>query len=171
MQLYEINPETFGKSKKKQSIANQRASNIPIHRDGVTERKIDRLMAKLNKIKVDILFDESEAERRWSESRATLAKEIVERKRLGIRNEIDPKHQADRPDKPKQVEEPEQDDGDPELLGNLFSDPPDSQNDIASGTDAATTNEAATSIMNTRNFGKWTGVNPRRVLEEACKSR
>ena len=97
------------------------------------DHKIARLTAKLSKIRSDILFDEEEANSRWTETWTRLANETAERKRLGIRNGNEPIHNGNEREyhtleKPllgsNNVTEPidnSQDTSD--LLGELFSMP------------------------------------------------
>ena len=169
--LYEISPELFDTNKKKQGTAKSGTSNPSTGRNHGLDQRIARLTAKLNKIKADILFDEGEAEHRWAESRVNLAKELAERKRLGFRDEIIPKKQAAVADGPNPIKGPEQDDGDPDMLGSLFTNLSNCEADEVRDVESNAPEETAKSIMNVRDFGKWTGVHPRRILEEGCKSK
>ena len=170
-QLYKISPELLETNKKKQGTAKTGTFNLSAGRSHGLGQRIARLTAKLNRIKADILFDEGEAEHRWAESRVIVAKELAERKRLGFRDENIPKKQAAVADSPNQNEGPDQDDGDPDMLGNLFTNLSSCETNEVQDVDTNAPEEAAKSIVTIRDFGKWTGVHPRRILEEGCKSK
>ena len=139
-----------------------------------TDRKIARLTAKLHKITSDILFDEEAASSKWAETWICLVKEAVERKRLGIRNGNEQEHRRPENSSPQNAAVTESTDNTEDtsdMLGELFSSLPESTTDPTTGTsNMKTTNSAGTTVM-IRSFGKWAGISPRRVFEEACRSR
>ena len=179
--LYEINPDLVEPSRRKPKHATANKRSVNNNQGPEADHKIARLTAKLNKIRSDILFDDEEANSRWTETWTRLAKETAERKRLGIRNGNEPIHNGNEREhqtleKPllgsNNVTEPKDNSQDTsDLLGELFSSLPDSVNDTATGTsNMETTDSAGTTVM-IRSFGKWTGISPRRVFEEACRAR
>ena len=63
------------------------------------------------------------------------------------------------------------DDHDPDLeLGEFFSSLPVQETNAESGRSMMTTICNGETVT-VRDFGKWTGLNPRRIFEEACKAR
>lgn len=124
-------------------------------------RTIDRLIVKLNKIKADILFDASEASRRWADCQVDLAREAADRRRLGIRDGIDP----------NQAEALDNDEDNADMLEGLFDSLPASTNGLGVRAEGTGSEGLGKELVNIRDFGKWTGLSPRRILEEACKSR
>ena len=167
--LHEVIPESSQARQKIQDESRGRAHSKATSPDHGVDRQIDQLTARLNKIKRDILFDETEAERRWAEIRIDLAKENAERKRLGIHDGVTPKSQATPIEGPNEPQAFEEDEDDTDLLRGLFTGLSASQSDQDAGTNGAAANGEQT--VRIREFGKWTGMSPRRIFEEACRSR
>lgn len=135
-----------------------------------------KLESKLRKIESDLLFDQDQADAKWSVLRIDLERESAERRKLQLAES-----EANTKDKGATVSEfvtcpiSEQ----AERLGQALLD--DAEDDLAIGgmfdalpgvTDSEPTaaGEAEASVI-IRDFGKLTGLNPKRVLEEACKAR
>ena len=172
-QLFRIQPDIVdprlgkrGKDRKTKSL-NQEA---PL------SSKVSRLQQKLSRIERDVLFDQDEADRQWVATQASLARDIAERRRLNLGN-----HQTDtspsRPQRPTTAHAPatrnqqdqtnqSEDSENDDILGDMFTNLPEAGID---GTSMVQTNGEANVTI--RNFGKWSGMSPRRVLEEACKAR
>ena len=163
--LFEIDPE-YCNHKTKGSKESKKTIHVPApNHDRRMTQTIARLTAKLDKIKADILFDEGEAERRWEESRIDLAKEVAERRRLGTRDVAVSSRQTPSAGRLNPVDALKDDEVAPEMLAGLFTDQSVSTNDpdaVGSG---------GGEVVHVRDFGKWSGLSPRRILEEACKSR
>ena len=164
--LYEIDPPSFeqnGKVQKGSRKGNTKKMEIL---DRKVKRTIDRLTAKLSKIKKDILFDEDQAQQRWTEMQIDLAKEAAERRRLGIGDRSSTTKQATVTNSSKPAKDVKNDEEALDMLGDLF---------INSSTPADGGQLDDDGVINTsvsiRDFGKWTGMSPRRVFEESCKSR
>ena len=164
--LYEINPRSFEQNGKIQKVSKMGRSSQMEVLDRNVKRTVDRLAAKLSRIKTDILFDEGEAQQRWAEMQIDLAKEAAERRRLGMGNESGSTKQTTKTDGLKQAQNGEKDEDAIDLLGDLFS----SNSTPADGGEPDGGGIGNTPVM-IRDFGKWTGMSPRRVFEEACKSR
>lgn len=173
--LFEISPESFDFCWKGQRHGKNKAAAVNGKFQLNTDPVIARLTAKLKKIKSDILFDEEEAKRRWAEVQVDLAKDASDRKRLGIRDiGNDLKQPKDRMILNFDANDSGSlDDGEDAagMLGELFSTLPDTTTDPATGLSDMSTLELGGSTVKIRDFGKSTGMNPRRVFEEACKSR
>ncbi|UNI15628.1 RNA helicase [Purpureocillium takamizusanense] len=63
------------------------------------------------------------------------------------------------------------DDDDDDDIAGLFASLPQHEIDPSTGKAQTVINSSDGSKMILRDFGKWTGVSPRRVLEEACRAR
>lgn len=171
--LYEISPALFEPDQKSQKAGKN--PKIARRNPGLkVDPAIARLTAKLNKIQSDILFDEDEARSKWTEIQIGLVREAADRKRLGLRH-------GDGVDQPKSSTRsalnasdrnaPDSDKGIEDMLGGLFSSPQQSSTDPTAGVSGIDTVDSVGDTVKIRDFGKWTGLSPRRVFEEACKSR
>lgn len=171
--LYEINPaaDTGGKGKTtKSSKAQPRAVNKTSG-----ERKLEQ---KLQKIEGDVLFDKREADYHWGTQKIELARDVAERRKLQLQNAPNPS--SERSESPAKQENVVSDEA--ERLGQeLLADAADGEDsdllsgmfDALPGVTEPAPGEAGTSSgsVTVRDFGKLVGMNPRRVLEEACKAR
>lgn len=140
-----------------------------------------KLLAKLQKIESDVLFDKAAAELEWKSRRIELEKEFaMERNRQKAETKpVLESHVIDEePDDSVNAEaekiaaellaEAHDDDGG---LGNLFDALPQSEVDPSTGATRTVMTSSDGVKLTIRDFGKWSGVNPRRVLEESCRSR
>jgi ATP-dependent RNA helicase DHX29 len=159
--IYKIQPSLFNGSKGKKPKQTVSSGNSE------AEAAVAGLRRKLARLQKDILFDEHLAEERWQEELANLRLETAEtwRQNLGSSTSNGPAQQAPRvPKQDRPESEEENEDG---LLGNMFS--LELENAGAEGP-AQPPGETNTETK-LRDFGRTTGVNPRRVLEDACKAR
>lgn len=144
-----------------------------------------RLEAKLRRIEGDVLFDKFAAEQQWKAKRVTLEKELaaVKRELVDLVAESADSGAANQQNAVNEDvnEEAERiaaeiladfdDDDDADGIGGLFDSLPQNEVDETTGK-AQTVITSADGIKTViRDFGKWTGVSPRRTLEEACRSR
>ena len=131
-----------------------------------------------------MLFDRYEAEQQWKVQRVDLERQLAAAKQ---------ERQDQAVEKPTTEEEPvseKTDDGDvndeaeriaAEILaevndeeddiGGLFASLPQNEVDASTGESRTVVNSADGNQVVIRDFGKSTGVSPRRALEEACRSR
>ncbi|KAK3375580.1 P-loop containing nucleoside triphosphate hydrolase protein [Lasiosphaeria ovina] len=139
------------------------------------------LLAKIDRVEKDVLFDKYVAEQQWRTRRIILEKEYsASKKKLVEEKEAT---QADGEDIPTNGlddvnEEAERiaaevlaessDDGG---LADLFASLPTNEVDPVTGKTNTVMNGADGRRTVIRDFGKWTGVSPMRALEEACRSR
>ena len=134
--------------------------------------EVDRLLTKLNRLESDILFDQGEAYRRWTEARITLVKEAAEHKRLDLDQYSPTTNNAVPPSTSNQNDHELSDNEDTSMiLGDLFSSLPDTTTDPATGVTTLVDQSSNGISVIIRDFGKWNGVNPRRTFEETCKAR
>ncbi|KAJ4294657.1 hypothetical protein N0V88_004886 [Collariella sp. IMI 366227] len=136
------------------------------------------LLAKIDRVEKDVLFDKYVAEQQWRIKKITLEKEYAaakaERKKTAVE---DPPPDDDADDINAEAERiaaeilAGEDDDDDEALADLFASLPVSEVDPVTGRTNTVVNGADGSRVVVRDFGKWTGVAPTRVLEEACRAR
>ncbi len=135
------------------------------------------LLAKLDRVQKDVLFDKYVAEQQWIVKRIALEKEYAvaraeEKKKEqskeppAVNGSDDVNAEAERI-AAEILEEEDDDDG----LADLFASLPTSEVDPVTGKTNTVVNGADGSKIIVRNFGNWTGVSPMRALEEACRSR
>ncbi|QPG98163.1 hypothetical protein C2857_007324 [Epichloe festucae Fl1] len=146
--------------------------------------EIAKLEAKIRKIENDVLFDRFSAEQKWKSERIIIEKQLAAAKKeaQAMAQEEKDAAEAETHCKPKEDdvnEEAEriaaeilaqQHDDDDDISG-LFASLPQNEVDPDTGRTLTTINSADGTKLVLRDFGKWTGVSPRRVLEEACRSR
>ena len=144
---------------------------------------VAKLEAKIRRIEGDVLFDKFVAEQQWRVRKTEVEKRLaMSRKEVKADPESSPA-----PEEPKSEPSDDQgindeaeriaaeilaegaDDGDD--LGGLFDSLPQSEVDPKTGQSQTVVNSSDGSKIVIRDFGKWTGVAPKRVLEEACRSR
>ncbi|KAK4205523.1 putative ATP-dependent RNA helicase [Triangularia verruculosa] len=149
---------------------------------GQTESDPDEALclAKLDKIEKDVLFDKYVAEQQWRAKKIILEKEYAAAKAEAKKKQADeepaPAPTAESDDINEEAEriaaeilaEQEDDDG---ALADLFASLPVNEVDPLTGKSNTIMNGSDGSKVTIRDFGKWTGVSPMRVLEEACRSR
>lgn len=162
-QIYQIEPELF----KSGSGALKKPNFVKRNPD------IARLLAKVDRIESDILFDRNEAYSQWIEIQKNLAKEAAERKRFQL--DQDSKAKAGTvtvpQSKPSGLLQTEEDDDLVEMVGDLFSSLPETSTNAFTGSTQMTSKTAEGETLTLRDFGTWAGVNPRRILEDTCKAR
>ena len=142
------------------------------------------LLAKIDRIEKDVLFDKFVAEQQWRTKNIVMEKEYAAAKKKSEKKEQEPPVD----DTPTDSEGPDDvnreaeriaaeilaensDDDDDQALADLFSSLPVNEVDPLTGKSSTVMNGADGSKVTIRDFGKWVGVNPMRTLEEACRSR
>ena len=162
-QIYHIQPEC--------SVIQNRT---PKHKKATTtDPRAARIMAKIGKIESDILFDRDEAYFRWMEMRCVLVQETAERRKFQLDEKalqesnvvnLSSSIHADGPEN-AEAEDPL------EMMGNLFSSLPETSISSETGATELLCNTKDGHTVAVRDFGRWAGLNPRRVFEEACRAR
>ncbi|KAM6507220.1 hypothetical protein FSOLCH5_012453 [Fusarium solani] len=152
------------------------------------ELAVAKLEAKIRKIESDVLFDKYEAEQLWKAQKINLEKQLATAKKEAEAQAETQTEAASTPEEPAPektdedgindeanriaaeilAEANEDDDGD---IGGLFASLPQNEVDASTGESRTVVNSADGSKIVIRDFGKWTGVSPRRTLEETCRSR
>ncbi|KAL5335025.1 P-loop containing nucleoside triphosphate hydrolase protein [Aspergillus crustosus] len=149
--LYNLQPEIYDKTKK------GKKGREPA---GATDPQALKLQRKILSIENDVLFDRKEAEYYWREKLDELRKESAIFRRVEASTEKEQVEKED-PEPEPEAAPLEADD----LLGDMFQ---DEEPTLELGVITEELNKASITV---RDFGKWTGLSPRRVLEEACKAR
>ena len=140
-----------------------------------------KLVRKIKRIEDDVLFDKYLATRQWELRRIQLEKEAAARrhgnakesaKYQEIRTLVDSDNEVSQ--EAAQIgtsllEETGSDDD--TVLADLFASLPISEVDPLTGKSTIVINGSNGIKVTIRDFGKWTGISPVRVLEEACRSR
>jgi ATP-dependent RNA helicase DHX29 len=174
--LYEIDPSLVEATTRKQTKGGK-GKNTPATQiqQSPTVRK---LLSQLQKITSDTLFDEYEAELQWPVKRNQIAQEKATR-----RQEQTNRNPSQTEDESKAtiavgppivsqtassttVADPGEAEDEGDLLGGMFSAVPDIL-DTSKAEDKSTLSENVT----LRDFGRSSGLTPRRLLEEAVRSR
>lgn len=143
-----------------------------------------KLQRKLAKIESDVLFDRYEADQEWQKRKIALEKEAAA-KRQELSGGPPPRipHPAESSDDDSDDEimraaakmgadlledDSSDDDG---AIADLFANLPVTEVDPVTGKSTVVINETNGGKITLRDFGKSSGISPRRVLEEACRSR
>ncbi|KAL8952548.1 MAG: hypothetical protein Q9222_001538 [Ikaeria aurantiellina] len=137
------------------------------------------IMQKLRRLNSDVLFDRSEATQRWAEVHIQLLKAGARRKRLQLEDRDESGKsvngaQEDSTMSAKVIGEASNDTGDDatvEALGDFFLGLPDDSMQAGDGSPQLGGSHSSGRPMAVRDFGKWNGVSPRRIFEDACKAR
>ena len=172
--LYEIDPQLIeaGSRKQNRGAKSKKPATMPVQSPAVR-----KLLSQLQQLTSDALFDAYEAEAQWPARRNHIAQRQAE-KRLQKETQHAPvKAWQDVPDVPVVSTELEpvlaanavdaiESEDETDLLGDMFSAIP---NEVP--IQQAAPDNADTEGVVLRDFGKVSGVNPRKVLEEAVRSR
>ncbi|KUI62654.1 ATP-dependent RNA helicase DHX29 [Cytospora mali] len=158
--------------------------------------EIAKLLAKIDWIEKDPLFDSGLARLQWDSKRIELERDYAEERKRKTEAETEAPANTAEAEQAKENEESPADDDDDEddevakeakkmaaeilaqneddedqALSDLFAALPTSEVDAATGKANTVITNNDGSKVTIRDFGKWTGMNPTRVLEEACRSR
>ncbi|KAI9704578.1 MAG: hypothetical protein M1820_005491 [Bogoriella megaspora] len=188
--LYQRRPNLFdktslGKTKKAMRSQDQGPEDKPL------TPAIKRLQQKLQRIESDVLFDQKQADELWTSKQVNLARENAARRRLRLdektnsastsrdssmprtasaitnnlhSGEVSPKREPK--DNATEVLKEAELLGD-DILGGMFDVLPE-QGVLPTSNGSPDPN---TSLVTIRDFGKVTGLSPKRILEEACRAR
>jgi ATP-dependent RNA helicase DHX29 len=183
--LFDLDPEGEGGMAKKKQGKNQKG--LPLTKP-VPGRGQKKLQARVQRIESDVLFDKREGEAQWNEKKIDLTREFSERRKWQLQRDEEPKTQeanangsantagstletiSDEAERLGQelLREAEAMGDDDDMLGGMFGALPGSEEKPTSGDSAGVVHSQNVVV---RDFGRLTGMNPKRVLEEACKAR
>ncbi|OIW29260.1 P-loop containing nucleoside triphosphate hydrolase protein [Coniochaeta ligniaria NRRL 30616] len=154
-------------------------------RGGSNNPKEALLLAKIEKIEKDVLFDKYIAEEQWRARKIVLEKDYALARKQKLEEEAKEK-EASEPNEPVEDDQDEvsreaariaaevlaqNDEDDDDALADLFASLPTNEVDPTTGKTNTVINGTDGSKVIIRDFGKWTGVSPLRALEEACRAR
>ncbi|RCI08563.1 hypothetical protein L249_4778 [Ophiocordyceps polyrhachis-furcata BCC 54312] len=145
-----------------------------------------KLEAKLRKIEGDILFDKDVAEQLWKAERVVLEKQLAATRRhnqnaarekpktsppaADVKPLEDDNVAAEAERMAAEILADNADDGFDGVVG-LFESLPQNEVDAQTGKTQTVINSSGGTRVEIRDFGDWSGIQPRRILEEACRSR
>ncbi|KAI4906415.1 hypothetical protein J4E90_010634 [Alternaria incomplexa] len=174
--LFEIDPQLVDAPARKSQKGAKSKKLAPTPPQTPAVRK---LLSQLQQLTSDALFDEDQAEAQWPAKRNQIAQSQAEKRQRQDAQPSDSPVQTidtslDIPvsakaevtaasSKPPSEHEGEED---ADLLGGMFSAVPD-----ATPAPESTSNGSSADNITLRDFGKMSGMSPRKVLEEAVRSR
>ncbi|KAM0343085.1 hypothetical protein ACHAPU_008833 [Fusarium lateritium] len=148
------------------------------------ELAVAKLEAKIRKIESDVLFDKYEADVQWKTQRVDLERQFAAAKQesqdhndANSAAEEEPALEESGDEINKEAERvaaeilTETNDEDEDGISGLFASLPQNEVDASTGENRTVVNSADGKRIVIREFGKSTGISPRRALEEACRSR
>jgi ATP-dependent RNA helicase DHX29 len=142
-----------------------------------------KILRKLKRIEDDVLFDKYLADQQWEVRRIQLEKDAAAHRNAaeGAADENDSHASESLADSEDEVSREaaaigaamlEEDGSDDDAaLADLFASLPVNEVDPLTGKSSTVVNGLNGVKVVIRDFGKWAGVNPARVLEEACRAR
>ena len=168
--LYELQPELVqighGRRRGPKTTANTNRLQI----EPLTP-EASNILRKLRVIESDVLFDQDDANEKWMLAQNDIAKEVSERRKFRLR--VESKSSESRDNSGSLVtrgsaitEETSMD-----MLGDLLFTLPEENTDAVPEISNVASTIQGSAAVTVREFGKWTGLNPSRILEEACKAR
>lgn len=172
---------------KKRLAVNDTNSSPAPETDDLEEAK---LLARVGRIEHDVLFDKPLAEHLWRNRKIELEKEFASNTRkaeqekeleqergtsgsvkaMGSVSNDDDDDDIAKEAKRMAAEVLQEESGDDEAISDLFASLPVQETDAA-GKTSTVINGADGIKVTIRDFGKWSGINPTRALDEACRSR
>ncbi|KAF9696290.1 hypothetical protein EKO04_005262 [Ascochyta lentis] len=171
--LYEMDPELVEVNPRKKGPKGKKTAPVKT----IQSPHVRKLLSQLQQLESDTLFDDREAEAQWPAKRNEIAQEQAA-KRQQEPTPAKPawkKQELDAPVAPASKEEPQTttngsaaDDimAEADMLGDMFSATPDEP-----AASKAPGENAESGNITLRDFGKQSGLTPRRCLEEAIRSR
>jgi ATP-dependent RNA helicase DHX29 len=161
-------------------------SNPPAshNRIATADPGLAKVLRKISRIEDDVLFDKYIADQQWEIRRIQLERDAAARRNaaLSLESSAAPSPLPETPDdSDDEVNEEaakigaamlEEDSSDDDVaLADLFTSLPVNEVDPITGKSTTVVNSSDSVKVTIRDFGKWTGVGPTRVLEEACRAR
>ncbi|ESZ97414.1 hypothetical protein SBOR_2192 [Sclerotinia borealis F-4128] len=141
-----------------------------------------RLARKLKKIEDDVLFDKYLADQQWNVQRIKLERDAATQRASELAADEKETQESDvSVDSDDEISREaaaigkamleETDSDDDSALADLFASLPVNEVDPLTGKSSTVINGKDGTKITVQDFGKWSGVNPTRVLEEACRAR
>jgi ATP-dependent RNA helicase DHX29 len=159
----------------------KKTDKTPLSKQTTVDPESFKLIKKIKKIEEDVLFDRFIAEQQWASRRITLERDAAAQRSAFEQQDTDSQEElatlVDSDDEISReaakigAELLEEDSDDDATLADLFASLPVNEVDPITGKSTTVINGTNGSKVIVRDFGKWTGVSPVRVLEEACRAR
>ena len=162
----------------------RKASNPKGHIRQVTaDPEAAKVLRKIKKIEDDVLFDQYLADQQWEVQRIQLERDAAAHRNAAevAADENDSHASGSCASSEDEISKEataigaamlEEDESDDEAaLADLFASLPVNEVDPLTGKSSTVVNGLNGAKVIIRDFGKWAGVNPARVLEEACRAR
>lgn len=143
-----------------------------------------KALRKIKKIENDVLFDPYPAIQEWEKERIVLERDAAQQRNAEQRKSDETTESQESEtlvDSEDEVSKEAakigaamlEDSGsdDDAALADLFASLPVNEVDPLTGKSTTVINSSDGTKITLRDFGKWTGVNPTRILEEACRAR
>ena len=170
--LYEIDPELVEVNQRKKGGKGKKAPPTKTQ-----PPKVRKLLSQLQQLQSDALFDEREAETKWPAKRNEIAQTQASKRQQGTtqakseeeeQKDISPPVSAAKEELQTTTNGSAADDimAEADMLGDMFSAIPDEPEATEVPSESAESGN-----ITLRDFGKQSGVTPRRCLEEAVRSR
>jgi ATP-dependent RNA helicase DHX29 len=141
----------------------------------------EKLLRKIKRIEDDVLFDQYLANQQWESKRILLERDAAARRNIDLNQNLLDTLSVAPDDSDDEVSKEaakmgaallEEDGSDDDAaIAELFASLPVNEVDPLTGKSTTVVNGKNGIKVTIRDFGKWTGVNPTRVLEEACRAR
>jgi ATP-dependent RNA helicase DHX29 len=184
LDIYKLDPKAITSSTPRSKSGNPKG----VVKQEKPMPRVRKLLQKMQKIESDILFDQRDADNQWAlmkinwdkEAACQRKEEHLARKQAVSQEEetlINFNAQNHAAEVSRQADEAAanlfegEDDDDIGLLGDLFTSLPQNETNETTGASQMVIQDSSGVKMMIQDFGKWTGVGPRRVLEEACRAR
>lgn len=152
--------------------------------DADTSPVITKLQRKLKRIEGDILFDQYVADQRWEQERIILEREAAAKRiarptvaaedkqgNVAQSDDDSAEDEISRQAAEMAAEILEEGSDDDAAIADLFASLPITEVDAVTGKSCTVMKGADGIKVSIRDFGKTTGMSPKRVLEEACRAR
>jgi ATP-dependent RNA helicase DHX29 len=172
--LYELDPNLVDTTARKQPKGARTRKMAPTQME--QSPTVRKLLSQLQQIASDTLFDEREADAQWPVKRNQIAQDRATKRQSEESQPVEqhPEGEAKASAKPPApaseslgtAVEPEGSDEETDLLGGMFTAVPNEPSSGPTESDAASSEN-----VTLRDFGKSSGLTPRRLLEEAVRSR
>lgn len=145
-----------------------------------SDPEASKLLLKIKHIEADVLFDKYPAEQEWQLKRIALEKGAAAERAASDRAKKTAEYQDSADSDENEVSQEaarmgldllEEESDDEGALADLFASLPVNEVDPTTGKTLTVVNENNGTKVVIRDFGKWTGMSPTRILEEACRAR
>ncbi len=174
--LHKLQPPLPGHGNQKRNIRSATKSDHRHHEAATPEAT--KIIRKINGLNSDILFDRDEANKRWTLVQNDLARNAAERKRFHLDSEVRSANFSNNHDLSESDNHSEtasisalSEEDSMDMIGDLFSTVSEGTTDADTGITNVTNSAPDGTAIVVRDFGKWGGLSPHRIFEEACKAR